>query len=198
MGSTVKQKRASARYDKAWKKIWIESGKEEVDLILQFLFFFFERGKPNCCTEFLCNVEIGYSNGPIHTLNHGFKVELLCGGSHLKTSTKKGFKTLHWVRVGWVHVGDESFDRRGTKATHCSHDPDLFLVFLFRFSSSTKEISQKDCNEWKRSARKNTRSSRENNARIRRVWKNELILFWWFSIEHKIINVVKHNGEVRT
>lgn len=47
-----------------------------------------------------------------------------------------------------MHVGDESFDHQDTKATRCSHDPDLSLVFLFpfRLSSSTIEISQERLN----------------------------------------------------
>lgn len=145
MGSTVKQKKKRQHYTMEHEKIWNESGKKK---LIWYSNFLFDWGKPNCYTRssFLCNVEIGYSNGPIHTLNHGFeeiKFELLCVGSHLKTrldkDEKKNFKlSLLWVGIGWVRDDDESFDHRNAEHKSTSIRPRLAsrVPFCFAFRTS--------------------------------------------------------------
>lgn len=118
MGSTVKRKTKTPTSTISLKNL-NRARKEEVDLILQFYFFFGRPRETQLLYETLCNVEIGYSNGPIHTLKRGFKeikVELLCAWSHLKTlpeREKKPLNCLHWVGVGWVSGDDENWPENG-------------------------------------------------------------------------------------
>lgn len=73
--------------------------------------------------------------------------------------------------------------------------------FVFFFRGAIQKKSPKKLNGNNTQAQKKTRTSRrkgtawvgrraKHNTRTRRVWKSELIFLWWFfSIEHEIINV---------
>lgn len=105
---------------------------------------------------------------------------------------------LQWIVIGWMHGR-----RRAWISQHLTTSPNSccssLLCFFFGKLHKRKSPKKIEMNErihgpatWtvEKKKKEPRRSSSENNTRTRRVWKNELIFLWWFSIEHKIINVL--------